>query len=109
MVSSVFFYTPEVTKIVLPKVLQNFKLYLLTQGTDPKGFFYFPRNTQYRATLKGNFFGIVRLFLIFFHQRVPFNFSKLNVLSMEAEEIGQTRIAMIELNRYRKRIYISLN
>ena len=36
-----FFDTPEVTKIVLPKVLQNFKdakLYLLVQGTEPKRF-----------------------------------------------------------------------
>ena len=32
------FDTPEVTKIVLPKVLQNFKLPLLAQGTEPKRF-----------------------------------------------------------------------
>ena len=52
--SSVFFPTPEVTKIVLPKVLQNFKLYLFAQGTEPKKFFLlFPRNIQFRARLKG--------------------------------------------------------
>ena len=50
---SVFFDTPEVTKIVLPKVLQNFLLYLLDQGTGPKRFFLFPRNIQYRARLEG--------------------------------------------------------
>ena len=37
--SSIFFDISEVTKIVLPKVLQNFKkLYLLAQGTEPKWF-----------------------------------------------------------------------
>ena len=53
--SSVFFFdTPEVTKIVLPKVLQNFILFLLAQGTEPKRFFFFfPRNIQYWARLKG--------------------------------------------------------
>ena len=33
-----FFGTPEMTKIVLPKVLQNFKLPLFAQGTEPKTF-----------------------------------------------------------------------
>ena len=47
-----FFDTPEVTKIVLPKVLQNFILYLLAQGTEPKLFPFFPRNIQYRTRLK---------------------------------------------------------
>ena len=50
------------TKIVLPKVLQNFKLRLLAQGTEPKSF---PRNIQYRTRPKGppfQFFGIARLF-----------------------------------------------
>ena len=48
--SSVFFFdTPEVTKIVLPTVLQNFKLYLLAQGTESKGFPFYPRNIQYRG------------------------------------------------------------
>ena len=42
--SSVFFFdTPEVTKIVLPEVLQKIKLYLLTQGTKPKRVFLFFR------------------------------------------------------------------
>ena len=53
---SVFFDTPGVRKIVLPKVLQNLKegakLYLLSQGTEPKMFSFFPRNVQYRARLK---------------------------------------------------------
>ena len=47
-----FFDTPEVTKIALLKVLQNFKLYLLAQGTEPKIIPFF-RVTQYRARLKG--------------------------------------------------------
>ena len=34
-----FFDTPEVTKRVLPKVLQNFKLHLLALENEPKGFF----------------------------------------------------------------------
>ena len=33
-----FFDTPEVTEIVLPKVVQNFKLPLLAQGIEPKWF-----------------------------------------------------------------------
>ena len=36
-----FFDTPEVTKIGLPNVLQNFELYLLGQGTEPKSFSFF--------------------------------------------------------------------
>ena len=35
---SVFLRPPEVTKIVLSKVLQNFKFHLLAQGTEPKNF-----------------------------------------------------------------------
>ena len=61
--SSVFFFRPpELTKIVLPKVLQNFKFHLLAQGTEPKSF---PHNIQCRTRPKGppfSFFGIVRLF-----------------------------------------------
>ena len=60
-----FFDTPEVTKIVLPKVLQNFKLYLLAQGTEPNFFSFFPRIRQYRVRLKSTlsiFFGIARPF-----------------------------------------------
>ena len=59
-----FFDTPEVTKIVLPKVLQTLKeyakLYLLAQGTEPKKFFL--RNIQYRARLKGpsSLFGVLQ-------------------------------------------------
>ena len=37
--SSVFFDTPEMTKIVLPNALQNFKLYLLAHETERKNFF----------------------------------------------------------------------
>ena len=44
--ASVFLDTPEVTKIVLPKVLQNLnegaKLYLLAQETEPQRVFFFP-------------------------------------------------------------------
>ena len=66
-----FFDTPEVTKIVLPKVLQNLKegakLHLLDQGTEPEKVFVFLRNIQYRARPKGpsfQFFGIVQLFFL---------------------------------------------
>ena len=41
---SVFFFnTPGVTKIVLPKVLQNLKLCLLAHGTEAEGFSFFFR------------------------------------------------------------------
>ena len=60
---SVFLRSPELTKIVLPKVLQNFKFHLLAQGTEPKSF---PHNIQCRTRPKGPpfqfFFGIARLF-----------------------------------------------
>ena len=51
-----FFYdTTEVTKIVLPKVLQNLILFLLAQGTEPKSFFLFYHVTHNtgRDRLKG--------------------------------------------------------
>ena len=75
--SSVFFFdTPEVTKIVLPKVLQKFKktpnCTCWPKELSQKGF---PRNIQYQTRPKGpfSFFGIVRLFSDkkFFPQRVP--------------------------------------
>ena len=68
--SSVYFLRPpELTKIVLPKVLQNFKFHLLAQGTEPKSF---PHNIQCRTRPKGFFFGIARLFSEKkFPQRVP--------------------------------------
>ena len=59
--SSVFFPDkPEVTKTVLPKVLQTFKV--LQNSTrwprelNQKGFSLFPHNIQYRARLKGPLF-----------------------------------------------------
>ena len=58
-----FLRPPELTKIVLPKVLQNFKFQLLARGTEPKSF---PRNIKCRTRPKGPpfqfFFGIARLF-----------------------------------------------
>ena len=61
--SLVFLRPPELAKIVLPKVLQNFKFHLLAQGTEPKSF---PHNIQCRTRPKGPpfqfFFGIARLF-----------------------------------------------
>ena len=79
--SSVFhFDTPEITKVVLPKVLQNFKktpnCTCWPQETNQKGFSFFPQNIQYRTRLKGppfSFFGIARLFCEKNSQRVPFN------------------------------------
>ena len=49
----------ELTKIVLPKVLQNFKFHLLAQGTEPKSF---PHNIQCRTRPKGpsSFFWVLR-------------------------------------------------
>ena len=35
------FGTPEVIKIVLPKVVQNFKFHMLAQDAEPKKFFLF--------------------------------------------------------------------
>ena len=73
-----FFETPEVTKVVLPKVLQNFKktpnCTCWPQETNQKGFSFFPQNIQYRTRLKGppfSFFGIARLFCEKNSQRVP--------------------------------------
>ena len=62
------------TKIVLSKVLQNFKLYLLAQKTELKRFSFFPRNIQYRARLKGPPFTFFRHCATFFDKK----FSKLS-------------------------------
>ena len=45
-----FLRPSDLTKIVLPKVLQNFKFHLLAQGTEPKRF---PHNIQCRTRPKG--------------------------------------------------------
>ena len=74
---SAFFDTTEVAKIVLPKVLQNFKLYLLAQGTEPKRFSFFPRNIQYRARLKGPpsiFWSLATQWMLENTKRSPFQF-----------------------------------
>ena len=75
---SVFFLRPpELTKIVLPKVLQNFKFHLLAQGTEPKSF---PHNIQYRTRPKSppfRFFSALRYFFsekIFSPKGPSFNF-----------------------------------
>ena len=72
------FNPQKLTKIVLPKVLQIFILYLLDQRTEPKNVSFFQRNKQYRARLKDSpfqFFGIVGLFSKKFLTRgSPFNF-----------------------------------
>ena len=70
-----FFKTTWLTKIVLPKVLRNFKFHLLAQGTEPKSF---PHNIQCRTSPPFQFFfGIARHF--FFRKKnfpkgSPFNF-----------------------------------
>ena len=57
----IFSRPPEVTKIILPEVLQNFKFHLLAQGTKPKRFSpFFLRNVHYRARLNGPPFQIFR-------------------------------------------------
>ena len=77
--SSVFFKDqngPELTKIVLPKVLQNLqktpKYTWWPKELNQKGF---PRNIQYRTRPKGpplGFFGTVRILSkIISHERVP--------------------------------------
>ena len=63
---SVFLHKPKVTKIVLTKVLQNFILPILAQGTEPKRFLFFSRNIQYWARLKGPPFSFCRHFATFF-------------------------------------------
>ena len=73
---SVFLRPPELTKIVLPKVLQNFKFHLLAQGTEPKSF---PHNIQCRTRPKGPpfpFFSALRDFFQkkIFPKRSPFSF-----------------------------------
>ena len=73
---SVFLRPPELTKIVLPKVLQNFKFHLLAQGTEPKSF---PHNIQCRTRPKGppfQFFSALRDFFSEknFPQKVPLQF-----------------------------------
>ena len=71
-----FFKPPELTKIVLPKVLQNFKFHLLAQGTEPKSF---PHNIQCRTRPKGPPFSFFRHCETFFRKKnfpkgSPFNF-----------------------------------
>ena len=53
-----FLGPPELTKIVLPKVLQNFKFHMLAQGTEPKSF---PHNIQCRTRQKGPLSGFSAL------------------------------------------------
>ena len=66
--SSVFFLRPpELTKIVLPKVLQNFKFHLLVQGTEPKSF---PHNIQCRTRPKGPPFQFFRHCETFFRKKI---------------------------------------
>ena len=69
--SAFFFDTPEVTKTVLPKVLQNPKLYLLVQVTEPKRFSFIPRIIQYRTRLKGPPFSFFSTLRDFFRKKFP--------------------------------------
>ena len=68
--------TTEVTKTGLPKVLQAFKMYLLAQGTEPKRFFPFFRDTynavrDWRALLPLSFFRHCETFFHFFSLKGP--------------------------------------
>ena len=68
-----FLRPPELTKICLPKVLQNIKFHLLAHGTEPKTF---PHNIQCRTRPKGppfSFFSALRDFFPekILSQRVP--------------------------------------
>ena len=72
-----FFDTSDVIKIVVPNVIQNPKLYLLVQGTEPKNFRFSAYHTipgQTKVSHISLFFGIVQLFKDFFLQRAPFIF-----------------------------------
>ena len=62
----IFLRPPELIKIVLPKVLQNFKLPLLAQGTEPKSF---PHNIQCRTRPKGPRFQFFRHCETFFREK----------------------------------------
>ena len=71
-----FLRPPELTKIVLQKVLQIFKFHLLTQGTAPRSF---PRNIQRRTRPKGPPFQFFRHCETFFREKIfpkgpPFHF-----------------------------------
>ena len=64
-----FFYTPEIIKIVIPKVLQNCRPKTPNCTCWPEEQI-FPRSTQYRTRLNGtliSFFGIARVF----SQKIP--------------------------------------
>ena len=82
---SVFFFdTPEVTKIVLPKILQNFKVspkstWWPKKLNEPKRIFlFFPRNIQHRARLKGPnlqfFWSFATEWMLKNSKRSPFQF-----------------------------------
>ena len=60
------FLRPELTKIVLPKVLQNFKFHLLALGTEPKSF---PHNIQCRTRPKRPPFQFFRHCETFFREK----------------------------------------
>ena len=60
--------TPDLTKIILPKVLQNFKLHLLAQETEPKSF---PHNIQGRTRPKGPPFSFLALRDCFSGKKFP--------------------------------------
>ena len=90
---SVFFDTPQATKIVLPKVLQNFEktpnCTCWPKELNQKGF---PRNIQYRTRSKGpplDFFRHCATFFKFFSTKgSPFNF--FGVLQQNDVEKSQT-------------------
>ena len=63
-----FFDAPEVTKIVLPKFLQNFKLYLFARELNQKGFYFYPRNTIQGET-EGSPLSVLSALRLFF--RIP--------------------------------------
>ena len=65
-----FLRRSELTKIVLPKVLQIFKFHLLVQGTEPKSF---PHNIQCRTRPKDPPFSFFRHCETFFRKK---NFPK---------------------------------
>ena len=97
-----FLRPPELTKIVLPKVLQNFKFHLLAQGTEPKSF---PHNIECRTRPKGPsfqfFFGIARRFRKIFFSAVEENTLKLDVLLLflslgYGADLGRSRLVDIE-------------
>ena len=88
MAFRLFFELSKLTKIVLLKVLQKCKLYLLAPEMNQKRFSFFPRNIQYRVRLTGppsRFFR--QSFFRIYHQRVPSIFLICDRMDEESQSV----------------------